>query len=164
MARFDFSKYSMVLLRVYDAVPEETERLVDDLDYYFYEEVDKHKQLYLVSKGETDIYIIYKIGSTWNTEKLNLIIGNSLKKTTFMSIQIDWYYGIMLKSFWSELKECEEFFKNPKAYRKKIEDEEDEILIAKEITIDDVLNKINKSGMESLSDEEQDILKNQNQK
>jgi hypothetical protein len=66
----------------------------------------------------------------------------------------------MPQTFWDDIqKNSLEFFKNPSKYRKKIEDEE---LIEDEpvFSIDDILNKINENGIESLTVEEKEFLDN----
>lgn len=165
MSKFDISNYTITLLRIYKGVKEETSRLADDLEYYFLEETDKNKYLYLVNANKTDIFIIYKTNNTdWTRDKIHLILSNTLKKTHFIAIDISGYYGSMKVDFWEEIKECDNYFSNVKKFRKKYKDQDipeiqkEVITDIKLLTIDEILNKINKQGINSLTDNEKEIL------
>lgn len=164
MTKFNLIDYDVTLLRLYKKVDEEITRLIEDLEFYMLKTKDKEKYLYFVAANKNDIYIVwdrYKTG--WNIEKISLIISNVLKDTTFMHIYISGYNGVMPQSFWEELKSSVEYFKNVKKFRKKLKkaDVSEEIITPEKpkISIDDILNKINENGFESLTDEEKQILK-----
>jgi len=154
----------MTLLRLYKKNNDEVVRLIEDLEYYMLETKDKDKYLYFVAANKFDMYIIWDRNTTWDHEKVSLIISNCLKKSTFMHVYMNGYNGVMNENFWKDLRTCTEYFSNVKKFRKELKkiEQSEELIIPEnnEITIDDVLNKINESGLESLTDEEKEILKN----
>lgn len=169
MANFNLNEYSVLLLRIYIGKEKETARLVEDLEYYFLEEKQKEKHLYLVNNSKNDIFIIYKNSSTsWNTEKLHLIIGNCLKETRFIVINTNGYYGIMPSDFWDDINKCVDFFSAPKKFRKNYKknqlDKELSLEEKPSLTIDEILNKINEDGIDSLTEKEKQILNNYDSK
>ena len=164
MAEFNLREYNLILIRLYRKDQDEISRLLEDLEYYMLETKDKYKYLYIVAANKFDIYLIYKSYETqWDFEKLNLIVSNVLKSSTYMFINVNGYQGLMGTDFWKELKESVEYFNDVKKFRKKLKKiEASEELIVKElsISIDDILNKINDKGIESLTEDEKQILKN----
>jgi len=169
MATFNFSNYGVFLVRLYKKVGDESNRLMEDLDYYLMNTKEKTKYLYHVCPNKFDIYLIYKKYDTmWDFENLNLIVSNVLKESRYMFICINGYQGLMTSDFWEELKECVKYFDNVNKFRKELKKKESEELldVVEEttitLTIDDVLNKINESGIKSLTEEEEKILKNHN--
>jgi len=167
MGTFTLNDYTVTLLRLYNINKDESVRLAEDLDYYFLETKEKSKYLYMVNATKTDIYIIYKNSVTeWSRDKINLIISTALKKSTYMLIGVNGYHGSMEPDFWNEIKESMTYYSDVKKFRKKyiesetiIEKSDDE---TKPLTIDEILNKINDSGMDSLTETEKEILKNHN--
>jgi len=165
MADFNLREYNITLLRLYRKDTDEVSRLMEDLEYYMLETTEKTKYLFLVAANKFDIYIIWKDSITdWNKEKLSLIISNSLKKTRFMHLYLNGYNSVMGSDFWDEIKESIVYFKNVKKYRKALlkKEAEEEIKEIKTLTIDEILNKINESGMDGLTEDEKQTLKNHN--
>jgi len=165
MAEFNLRTYNVTLLRLYKKDKEEISRLLEDLEYYMLETKDKTKYLYILAANKFDIYIVWDKSKTeWTHDKVSLIISNSLKKSTFMHLYLNGYNGLMNTEFWDELKDSVQYFSNTKKFRKNLKKKESEESIINndiQLTIDDVLNKINDSGIDSLTDEEKQILKNQ---
>jgi len=167
MTKFSLKDYTLTLLRLYRKEGEEVQRLLEDLEYYMLETIDVDKYLYFIVANKFDIYIIWKDDITkWTHEKISLIVSNSLKKSTFMHIYLNGYNGVMNPDFWADIKRSMEYYKDVKKFRKELDKIEmlEEIITPKkiEITIDEILNKINDSGIDSLTDEEKQTLKNHN--
>lgn len=165
MAKFNLNDYGFTLLRLYRKEKDEVTRLIEDLEYYMLETKDESKYLYFVVANKFDIYIVWdKYNTEWNNEKISLILSNSLRKTTFMHIYINGYNGVMGTDFWEELKDSINYFKNVKKFRKELKkiESSEEIITEEIITIDDILNKINENGLDSLTDKEKQILKSHN--
>ena len=83
-----------------------------------------------------------------------------------MFIYVNGYSGLMSPSFWDELKDTFKYFDDVKKYRKKLLKKEsmEELIVEDKLTIDEVLNKINNTGLESLTENEKSILQNHNDK
>jgi len=166
MTEFDLKTYDLTLLRLYRKNNDEVERLMNELEYYMLETTEKDKYLYLVAANKFDIYIVWnKLKTNWSHDKIGILLTNSLKETTYMHAYMNGYKGLMDTSFWEELKDVVGYYKNTKKFRKALlkKEAEEEMLNPKEptkLTIDDVLNKINDSGIDSLTEEERKILKN----
>jgi hypothetical protein len=164
MEDFNLRTYGLLLLRLYRKEKDEVIRLIEDLDYYLEESRDKNKYLYYVCPNKFDIYLVYNREKTeWTEDKLQLIISNILKKSTYMLCYMSGYHGLMDTSFWEELKNSVKYFNDVKKYRKELKKKQSEEIedgIIPQKSIDDILNKINEQGIESLTEEEQEILKN----
>ena len=153
-------EYTLSLLSIYNIEKEDSIRLSDDLDYYFLECNDKDMRLYLVNLSKTEFFIIYKKDSDWTSDKLNLIISNSLKKSHHMLIRVNSYHGTMVKGFWDDIESSTDYFKNTRKFRKEFKKLESETIVEEKttLTIDEILNKINDKGIESLSEQEKQFL------
>ena len=167
MADFNLRTYGMLLLRLYRKEKEEVIRLMEDLDHYLLESRDKGKYLYYVCPNKFDIYLVFHRSKTeWSEDKLQLIVSTILKESTYMLCYMSGYQGLMGTDFWEELKASTEYFSNVKKFRKELKkkqaDEIEDEVVNPPLTIDDVLNKINESGIDSLTEEEEQILKNHN--
>ena len=162
----DLSIYELTLLRLYKKNKDEVSRLLEDLEYYMLETQEKDKYLFLVAANKFDIYIVWdKTKTNWTHDKIGLLLSNSLKETTYMHIYMNGYKGLMDTSFWEEMKDVVGYYKNTKKFRKALlKKEAEEEIIKKEptLSIDDILNKINKEGIDSLTKNEKETLKNHN--
>ena len=67
----------------------------------------------------------------------------------------------MNQNFWDDLqiKSCE-YFQNTSKFRREYLDNHKEVEVEYNLNVDDILNKINKSGIDSLTEKEKDFLNN----
>lgn len=170
--QINLTDFNVHMLDIYNSNEKELERLFDDLNYYFLECKDLNKRIYITPnnldefKNTKRINIIYKIDDHgWDNEKLDFLVETSLKKSLYLLLGLKTYHGRMSSNFWEKLRiYSSEYFMDTVKFRSNLLNNKPNLNKGENkqdnLNIDDILNKINENGIDSLTEEERKFLNN----
>ena len=91
-------------------------RIIEELDYYMYDVRSKKEMIYYFTVEQT-IFLVLSDDTIWTIDKLQVLTRTALRENSFVLIPFNNYRGYM--NVWDKLnKTSEEFFNDPKTYRK----------------------------------------------
>lgn len=124
------------LLNIINSKPYLYNRLIDDLNYYMIESIDKNSALYYITLKDDVILIYTGNNNYWNMKSLNTIIRTALRdeSTYFLSI-CEHYMSYLNEKTINDIHRDTNYFKNMDSVREELK---------YEMTIKDRKKKITK--------------------